>query len=348
MEVFGEFLETSTIHGLSHINRSKSVAAKFLWILAVSCGFLTSGFLIQRSYQKWGNSPIASTISTHPISGLSFPGVIVCPPRGSNTALNHDLVKVGEGKLSGEKRQRVAKAVEDIFMDDPHREYARQRIALANQENIRDLYEGYQLLPKDIKFIYQRKWKDMVEHRSSALRGKFSSPKITGRSNPCWQRSEQHSRYVLDFPDNIKEQMGPQGSIVVKVSVDLKDSDEHVTVNRGEKNFVALEYTDSWKEAEDLCLEKGGHLASILSPEEKKQLDDDPEYDIDQFFLGGKMEGGKWKWSDGNVFRNDNSSFYIDETFSGDCLWYNSPFVESSIHVLNNTFSISILFLFNV
>lgn len=329
MEILREFLETSTIHGLSRINGSKSVVVKVLWILAVIYGFFTSGLLIHQSYQRWGNSPIASTISTHPISSLSFPEVIVCPPKGSNTALNHDLVKVGEGKLGGEAKQRVLKSVEKIFMDDPHWEYARQKIALINEENIRDLYEGYQSLPKDIKFISQRKPKDMVELYSSALRGAFSSPKVTGESSPCWERSEQHTRYVLDFPKNIKDLIGPDGSVVVQVSVDLHDSEGHVTVNRGEKSFLTLNTVVSWEEAEDSCLERGGHLASILTPEEKKQLDGNPDYDVFQFFLGGKKEHGEWRWSDGNIFRDDNSSFYIDTTYNGDCLWYNSPFVES-------------------
>ena len=163
-------------------------------------------------------------------------------------------------------------AVEKIFIDNPHREFARLKIALINDENIRDLYEGYQPLPKDIKFISQRKFKYMVELRSSALKGRISSPKVSGQSSPCWVRGEQHSRYVLDFPENIKELMGPDGSVVVQVAVDMEDSEGHVTVNRGKKSFLALKHADSWEEAEDACLEKGGHLASILTPEEKKQL----------------------------------------------------------------------------
>ena len=191
MDALGEFLETSTIHGLAHINRSKSLVAKILWILAVLFGFLTSGFLIHRSYVKWGNSPIASTISTHPIAGLAFPKVIVCPPRGSNTALNHDLVKVGEGSLSDEEKGRMEKAVEKIFMEDPHEEYAKQRIALINKENLRDLYEGRQPLPQEIRLnIPKSKPKAMVELRSSALKGRFSLPNIS-MSNSVSQKNQK-------------------------------------------------------------------------------------------------------------------------------------------------------------
>ena len=330
MDALGEFLETSTIHGLAHINRSKSLVAKILWILAVLFGFLTSGFLIHRSYVKWGNSPIASTISTHPIADLGFPKVIVCPPRGSNTALNHDLVKVGEGSPSEEKKQEMAKAVEKIFVEDPHEEYAMQRTALINKENLRDLYIGLQPLPKDVKYIIPHKRaKDMVELRSTALKGRFSSPRIKKLSNPSWERSERHTRYVLDFPGNIKELIGSHGTLVIEISVNINDSEEFITVNRGgESKFVKLQRSNSWQDAEDQCLEKGGHLASILAPEEKRQLDDNPDYDIRQYILGGKRVNGEWTWSDGNIFINDNTSFYIDKTYDGDCLWYNDPFVE--------------------
>ena len=104
----GQFLETSTIHGLGHIVRSQSKIAKCLWTLTVFSGFFAAGLLINNAYIQWGSSPIATTISTHSIATLPFPEVIVCPPKGSNTALNHDLVKVG-GR--NENKEQVKDAI---------------------------------------------------------------------------------------------------------------------------------------------------------------------------------------------------------------------------------------------
>ena len=123
----------------------------------------------------------------------------------------------------------------------------------------------------------------------------------------------------------------------------MHDSEGHVTVNRGENNFVPLNTPYSWGEAEDSCLEKGGHLASILTSEEKKLLDDNPDYDVFQYFLGGKLEHGEWKWSDGNIFKNDNTSFYIDTTYNGTCLIYNSPFVDSKHKLYSLTMTLGYL-----
>ena len=98
MDVIREFLATSTIHGLSRIGSSQSKAFKFLWSVIVVAGFVGAGFLIQSSVSDWGDSPIATSVATHRIAGLEFPNVTVCPPNGSNTALNYDLVHAAQQK----------------------------------------------------------------------------------------------------------------------------------------------------------------------------------------------------------------------------------------------------------
>ena len=107
MDVLRQFLDTSTIHGLGHITRSKSKFIKCLWTLTVVSGFLAAGMLINDAYKQWGVSPIKSTITTYSIANLPFPEVIVCPPKGKNTALNHDLVKLVGMKLEKEQEKKV-------------------------------------------------------------------------------------------------------------------------------------------------------------------------------------------------------------------------------------------------
>ena len=88
-----EFLETSTIHGLAFISTAPSKVSKLFWVMVVFFGFSTAFYLINSSYNDWQSSPIATSISTHPISELDFPTVTICPPEGSNTALNYDLAR---------------------------------------------------------------------------------------------------------------------------------------------------------------------------------------------------------------------------------------------------------------
>ena len=80
-EVFSDFLSSSTIHGISHIASSKSKVAKIVWsIVVVSC-FIAAGYLINSSYSAWTDSPVSTTVTTHPITSLEFPMVTIGSPK---------------------------------------------------------------------------------------------------------------------------------------------------------------------------------------------------------------------------------------------------------------------------
>lgn len=91
MEYVRTFLDSSSIHGLSNISTSKKYWRLF-WIMVVTFGFCTAGFLIYKSFQSWEESPIKTTIETLPISEMIFPKVTVCPPKNSFTDLNYDVI----------------------------------------------------------------------------------------------------------------------------------------------------------------------------------------------------------------------------------------------------------------
>ena len=106
-----EFLSGSTIHGLVYIHSAKSRAVKAAWILIVALGFGFAAYLIGNSYSEWIEAPVSTVVTTKPISDLEFPEVTVCPPRGSNTVLNHVLKKMEDEKLDTLKLLRQS----DIF-----------------------------------------------------------------------------------------------------------------------------------------------------------------------------------------------------------------------------------------
>ena len=122
MESVRTFLESSTIHGLSYIPKTRSYA-KLFWILVVVGGFSTASFLIFESFLFWRESPVKTNIETLPIAELKFPKVTVCPPKNTFTDLNYDLLMAQNLTYSNnmkiEMLQKFKSILNDhIFMDD--------------------------------------------------------------------------------------------------------------------------------------------------------------------------------------------------------------------------------------
>ena len=107
---------------------------KIFWTGVVCLGFIGAGLLISKSYKEWQESPVATSITTRPISDLDFPIVTICPPKGSNTALYHDLVKAGNGSLSEKDRSALKESAFKIFMERSHREYAKMMLAVSTSK----------------------------------------------------------------------------------------------------------------------------------------------------------------------------------------------------------------------
>ena len=147
MDVVRDFLATSTIHGLSRIGSSQSKVSQFLWFATVVAGFTGAGYLIHSSFSSWKSSPVATSISTHSIADLQFPDITVCPPERTNTALNYDLFRLSNRILTTEAKDHLSRAAEDIFVTTPHQNYADLMIAKINEQNLRNIYEGYQSYP---------------------------------------------------------------------------------------------------------------------------------------------------------------------------------------------------------
>ena len=87
------FLESSTIHGLTYISTT-SKYVRLLWTIVVIIGFTTAGVIIYQSFETWADTPISATTETRSIREITFPKVTVCPPKGTYTSLNFDLKNV--------------------------------------------------------------------------------------------------------------------------------------------------------------------------------------------------------------------------------------------------------------
>ena len=142
MGVFTEFLEASTIHGLSHIASSKSIV-KPLWMTIVFTGFACAGILINQSFQSWEESPIKTTVQTLPITELTFPKVTVCPPKNTYTNLNYDLLMAENMTIEDDTRIKlIEKAFETL--DDHFVQETNTNFTQVEQKNIFfNWYNGY-------------------------------------------------------------------------------------------------------------------------------------------------------------------------------------------------------------
>ena len=248
MDVFREFLESSTIHGLSYISSSQvrnghffiiilhlyqTKWGKIAWSFIVCLCFFSAGYLIHSSYSAWQESPVSTSITTHPIADLDFPIVTVCPPKGSNTALNYDLMQADNNSLTEEDREAMKKAVNDIFLEPSHQMFVNQMEATGNTENLRTIYEGFQTFPKP-------NGKGILETMMSNNYGEISTPWFGETVQEDYHKKDRKLQFELEITKNLINQVG-SGSLVIELEVDTREEEgwqEEVVYSTGGRNLV--------------------------------------------------------------------------------------------------------------
>ena len=145
MEYVKQFLDTSTIHGMSWISRSRKYA-KLFWISIVFGGFTGSLFLIQESFSNWNNHPITTTVETLPINEINFPNVTVCPPKNLYLNLNYDFMKAGDVKLNKNTRTELLDYALDVTQNEFYKEFMRNLSKLEDPDRYHNWYHGFTLI----------------------------------------------------------------------------------------------------------------------------------------------------------------------------------------------------------
>ena len=157
MGVLKEFLEKSTIHGLSFISDAKSFGEKVFWAIVVTMSFGFSAFLIGSSYSEWMESPVSTVVTTKPISELEFPEVTVCPPKSSNTALNLVLERViNDEKTAKSLGTRLHEKINKILTGQP-RKFGSDMAKILNIPSLNDIQDGKIKFPEKTEdaILYQ-------------------------------------------------------------------------------------------------------------------------------------------------------------------------------------------------
>ena len=306
MDILREFLESSTIHGLTHIYTARvsfvwpsssfdlpllqTKLAKILWFLVVCFGFIGAGILIGKSYKEWQENPIATSITTHPIDDLDFPIVTVCPPKDSNTALYHDLIKAGNGTLSDENRKTLKKAAFQIFMEQHHKDYIKKMLATSYMMNMNEVLQGFHSLPKPINHT------NSFEIKMWNLNGTITTPWFGEDYVEEFYKEDRDFLVVLELPGDIKDQVG-SGSLIIELEV---DSREEVGWIEDVSLYNLHKRKQTWLEAEAECQREGGYLPSVRSEEVNEMVG--RVGGVDKFWLGGVKRGGEWNWSDNSTW----------------------------------------------
>ena len=205
------------------------------------------------------------------------PTVTVCPPRGSNTALNHLLKKVKDANFTEDERQELLDISKEVFLEMPSNNHARQMTGMLINGNMRSIADGKASMPEIDK-------QGLIILRSSELQGSFSLQSYGFRST---------LKYELYIPENVWESVG-EGDLVISVETN------------GNWSFFAPKYeTRLYKDcldmsgAEQFCVNQGGHLASVGS-----QWENDEVVKVagrgNYVWLGGRRRAGadRWEWLD--------------------------------------------------
>ena len=299
-----EFLKSSTIHGLVHISTAKSKGVRAAWVAIVVACFAIAIYMITGSYNQWHESPVSTTITTHPITELKFPTVTVCPPRGSNTALNHLLETVKDINFTKEERQELLAISKEVFIEVPSKKYARQMTEFLSNEHLKSIVERQATIPKVDE-------QGMVIVRSFEPQGSFSSPSCDFGEMP------KSYRYEIYLPENIQELVG-EGELVFSF---VTRGNEAVFESLIENHLINL--NKNMSEAEHFCNEHNSHLASVGSYDENEQLIMVAN-GKDQVWLGGrrKAEKNDWYWLHGGEWSYHNWGWYQPVDAKGyDCVY---------------------------
>ena len=108
--------------------------------MTVISGFTIAALLIQTSFQSWADSPIKTTVERLPISKIKFPKVTVCPPRGTFTDLNYDLMLAENTTFEEEQAKKLHSFINDVV--DNH-VYMDKWTKLNEDNKFFNWYHGY-------------------------------------------------------------------------------------------------------------------------------------------------------------------------------------------------------------
>ena len=152
----------------------------------------------------------------------ALPQISFCPPKGTNTALNYDLYKLRNTSLTAEQKKTLKEAILKHFRTGgPQMDFVNTRVALANRENLGQIYAGYQSYPTTDG--------NNTEIQFSSPSGRIHTPGF--HKDDDRQKIQGRIAYTLNFPG---VQMVPSSfTLVLKIEADL-NLEEKLMISGGD------------------------------------------------------------------------------------------------------------------
>ena len=262
-----EFLLSSTIHGLSHIGSNRGLVRLF-WQSVVTAGFFGAGILIQQSFSSWADSPISTTIETHPISELDIPNVIVCPPRNSFTSLNPDIVRSRNITFDEEQRRNLSQFVTDaVYEANANAKYAEFSAYRKNtgEGTYLNFYAGVSHI--SLPYIDHANDNKFYGFQTAALSGSFSTPYF----GQPFDESKFEQEFQSEVYIYVSRQISDGGYIVVDIEYDIGElsTSEYVMIMEQPFDYTKFNYVIG--DTETLAKTRDGHVIKHYEAVEYKQ-----------------------------------------------------------------------------
>ena len=241
MENFTNFFESSTIHGLAYIATGRKYVRLF-WILVVIAGFTGAGVLIYSSFQSWAESPVKTTIETHPITDLTFPKVTVCPPKNTYTDLNYDLMMTENMTLDNDTRKELVNFAVESLHDHFFGTVMTNLTKLEESDRYYNWYHGY----APITFPTYTRFDDLKYYMDTfALSGTISTIHFGDKFDASMVERNLRFRIGIYPPSNAKG--NPNSTLHIEIEKVSLQYDKFQVDGVGyidvEKNHILKNYT---------------------------------------------------------------------------------------------------------
>ena len=139
-----DFLESSTIHGLVHISTGKNALVRCIWAIIVVACFSYDVHMIESAFRSWAANPVVTSVDTKPIGEVILPEITICPPPGTNTALNLDLVTAEQVELDENQRENLTLVAVETLHNTSINMFIDEQASFHTSDSIFDVYSGLQ------------------------------------------------------------------------------------------------------------------------------------------------------------------------------------------------------------
>ena len=185
--------------------------------------------------------------------------------------------------------------VKKIFLKEAKKVKAKNLKATLANDTIRKMYQGYASVPTGNDYYTELK----TQSRN------LSSPKFGDLVAGNDDELDQLFKYVFEFPEYIND----LGNRTLIIDIELNLTNNEAILEKFEfeprPDLVAQPHNKTWYEAEEDCVRQGGHLPSVTSDDENKQVG---KSTIDWYkWIGGRRDNDNhWTWSDRSEWNYTN------------------------------------------